>query len=83
MQTIKEHAKSRYNALMPTKGHIDVKTDPRDWKAETLEEFADAWNYLDYLAEKYKDKPNYNNVLSKTAYVQVVLDGLYEIIKNI
>ena len=81
--TIQEHAKARYDALMPTKGPINVETDPRDWKAETLEELADAWNYLDYLAEKHLKEPDYNDVLSKTAYTQVVLDGLYEIIKKI
>lgn len=79
--TIQEHAKARYEANIPTKGHIDLATDPRDWRKETLEELADAWNYLDYLAETNIGKSDYKETLKKTVYAQVVLSQIYDLIK--
>lgn len=77
--TIQEHAKTRYEANIPTKGHINLATDPRNWANETLEELADAWNYLDYLADIKQNK----EVLKKTAYSQVLLSQIYDLIKSI
>jgi len=79
--TIREHAKARYEANIPTKGHINLDTDPRNWADETLEELADAWNYLDYLADTHQDKEDYKEVLKKTAYSQVLLSQIYDLIK--
>lgn len=81
--TIQEHAKARYEANIPIKGHINLDTDPRDWKLEILEELADAWNYLDYLADTHSEKPDYKEVLKKTAYSQVLLSQIYDLIKTI
>jgi len=75
---IQTHAKQRYDSNISTRGHINLETDPRDWAQETLEELADAWNYLDYLA-KVKGKKTFKI----TVYAQVLISHIYDLIKNL